>query len=172
MIEPVVMAPGPSSSHIGCFTRTSGDSWIRRLVSYRMPMCCTVWGYSSPLHVSLRPPLVGLGCLSASNAFVGRYPCMFWAFRPPSDITRCVALVSQILLCGGFRCLFRLLEALPSSMVMWLIGLKSDLQVGLMAICSCYDKTYIVIPTCRSDGPSCPPHSGKVALLNRGYLGV
>ena len=32
-----------------------------------------------------------------------------------------------------------------------------------MAICF-YDKTYIVIPTCRSYGPSCPPHSGKVTL--------
>ena len=33
-----------------------------------------------------------------------------------------------------------------------------------MVICSFYDKTYIIIPTCRSYGPSRPPHSGKVTL--------
>ena len=40
MIEPVVTAPGPSSSHIGCFDRTCVDSWIHRLVSSQMPLCC------------------------------------------------------------------------------------------------------------------------------------
>ena len=72
---------------------------------------------------------------------------------------------------GGFSCLSRLLGALPSSMVMWLIGLKSDPQVGSMPICSFYDKTNIVIPTCGSDGPSRPPHSGKVAFIEPSVIG-
>ena len=38
----------------------------------------------------------------------------------------------------------RLSTWLPSSMVMWLIGLESDTQVGLLAICSFYSKTNIV----------------------------
>ena len=40
---------------------------------------------------------------------------------------------------------------LPSSYVMLLIGLLSDVQVRYMPLCSFYNKTNIVILTCTSD---------------------
>ena len=44
---------------------------------------------------------------------------------------------------------------------------KSDIQVGLLAICSFYIKTNIVIPTCLSDDlPPVLPSSRCVLMMN------
>ena len=44
---------------------------------------------------------------------------------------------------------------------------KSDIQMGLMAICSFYIKTNIVIPTCMSDDlPPVLPSSQCVLMMN------
>ena len=46
-------------------------------------------------------------------------------------------------------------------------GAKSDIQVGLMAICSFHSKTNIVIPTCMSDDlPPVLASSQCVLMMN------
>ena len=85
-----------------------------------------------------------------------------WTTTQPSDTTwrldsgkSCGWVPHRVTACPTFW-------GLPSSMVMCVIGIESDTQVGPLAICSFYDKTNIVntVPTCVSDNiPSHPPHA-------------
>ena len=120
MIEPVVMAPGPASSHIGrC---PCGDSWIHLYVA---PLGLGLLGICGDARLVLTDAFHGSRILRLASdrstvaVLAYRLDC-FSAFRHSQGSGSGKSFVTV----SGFRCLFRLLEALPSSMVMWLIGLQ------------------------------------------------
>ena len=82
MIEPVVMAPGPASSHIGrC---PCGDSWIHLYVVSLKPLGCSESGVT--LAWSWQTPSVGLGsCGWVMTCRLWMSLPAFWTPTHPSD---------------------------------------------------------------------------------------